>query len=751
MSQCLATFPFQSGTVSALRRVEFGRSRAEKQRTVSETTNPMHILFIHQNFPAQFRYLAPRLIKEHGWRCTFATAKAEGTLPGVEKVVYTCKGGATKANHVCTQNFENTVWEAHAVYEMLKQRPDVQPDLIVAHTGFGSSLFLPFLYDAPIINFLEMFYSPTGGDLGYRKELPVDEETLLRIKTKNAMILSDLVNCDRGWSPTRYQRDFFPKELRSKIEVIFDGIDTAIYHRRNNPQRIINGQPIAPPGKRIVTYVARGFERMRGFDIFMEASRLIAETFPDVLFVVVGKDTVHYGSDLKYFKESNYREHLLASGRYDLSKYLFTGFVPEETLADILSISDLHIYLTEPFIASWSMVDAMSCGAVLLASDQQCVREYIEPGKNGLLVDFFDVEALAKQAVEVLRDPVAYRPLAEAAMQTVREGYSVDVAVPRLKTFFETVAAKKREPSTLLKDLVHEGTLQQVVSDEEAQRKKYAAYSGATYKPKELSVASPSTSAMSAGPSNWTPPSFKTSPLTVAADSPVKRGNVNPDSPLGLALEKLWHMGVGRATIEDWVQVAEAYCGADPFGTLGVEQHPVDLARLMKRVLEWKPKLILESGTTLGGTLFLWTRVAPFDCHLIAAGTERRPIPEERLPLFEAFACGQQTIRSIPRGESTKIEYDMNKRRDNRLANFVFLNGRRPYEELKADLNRCQKWLATGALVTWDGLRQFGFDEKHLSGGIQLWQELKPRFSQHAEYLSGKDLPCGGIAAIVVK
>ena len=712
----------------------------------------MHVLFIHQNFPAQFKYLAPRLIKEHGWKCTFATAKAEGSLPGVEKVVYTCKGGATKANHFCTQNFENVVWEAHAVYEMLKQRPDVQPDLIVAHTGFGSSLFLPYLYDAPIINFMELFYRPTGGDLGYRQEFSVDEESLLRIPTRNAMILSDLANCDRGWTPTHYQRDFFPPEFRSKIEVIFDGIDTSIYHRRDNPQRIINGQQIAPPGKRIVTYVARGFEKMRGFDIFMEASRLIAEQYPDVLFVVVGKDTVHYGSDLKYFKEATYREHLLASGRYDLSKYLFTGFVPEETLAEILSISDLHLYLTEPFIASWSMVDAMSCGVVLLASDQRCVREYVEPGKNGLLVDFFDVEGLAKQAVEVLRDPAAYRPLAEAAMQTVQEGYSVDVAMPRLKTFFETVAAKKREPSVLLTKLVREGTMEQVISDEEAQRKKLAGYAGVAYKPKALSVTS-STAANSPAlaQSKFTPEAFKKSPLNLAADSPVKRGNAQAETPLGQALEKLWQMGIGRATAEDWVQVAEAFRGPEPFGTLGVEQHPVDLARLMKRVIEWKPKLILESGTHLGGTLFLWTRIAAFDCHLIAAGSSDRPIPEERLPLFEAFTCGQQTIHSIPRGETTKIEYDLKKQRDGRGANFVFLNGRRPYDELKADLTRCLKWIEPGALVAWDGLRQFGFDEKHLSGGIQLWQELKPRFPQNAEYLSGKDLPCGGIAVIVVK
>ena len=710
----------------------------------------MHVLFIHQNFPAQFRYIAPRLAQEHGWKCTFATAKASESLPGVEKVVYTSKGGATKANHFCTQNFENCVWEAHGVYEMLKQRPEIQPDLIVAHTGFGSSLFLPFLYDAPIINFVELYYRPVGGDVGFRKELPVSEETLLRLQTKNAMIQADLANCDRGWTPTQYQRDFFPPEFRSKIEVIFDGIDTAIYHRRDNPQRLINGKLLAPPGKRIVTYVARGFEKMRGFDIFMEASRLIAEQYPDVLFVVVGKDTVHYGSDLKYFKEATYREHLLASGRYDLSKYLFTGFVSEETLAEILSISDLHIYLTEPFIASWSMVDAMSCGVVLLASDQRCVREYVEPGKNGLLVDFFDVEGLAKQAVEVLRDPVAYRPLAEAAMQTVRENYSVDVAMPRLKTFFETVAAKKREPSTLMKNLVREGTLQQVISDEESHRKKEAAYAGVPYKPKEASFTSP-VAVTPAAQSKTTPASLKNSPLALAANSPVKRGNTKPDSPLGQALEKLWQMGVGRATIEDWTLVAEAYRGPEPFETLGVDQHPLDLARLMQRVLQWKPKLIIESGTELGGTLFLWTRVAAYDCHLIAAGLPAQPIPDERPPLFEAFACGQQTIRSISRGETAKIDYDINKQREKRLANFMFLNGRRPYEQLKADLDRCWKWLASGALVAWDGLRPFGFDEKHLAGGIQLWQELQPRFPQNAEYLFGKDLPCGGIAAIVVK
>ena len=216
------------------------------------------------------------------------------------------------------------------------------------------------------------------------------------MKTKNAMILLDLDNCDRAWTPTSYQRDFFPPEFHSKIDVIFDGIDTSIYYRRQNPERRLPNGTVVPAGTRIVTYVARGFERMRGFDIFMEVARRTYEQYPNVLFVVVGSNRVSYGADLAYTEKASFREEVLSSGKYDLSKFLFTGWVSEPDLAEILSIGDLHIYLTEPFIASWSLVDAMSCGAVVLASDQNCVREYVRHGENGLLGDFFDVEGLVR-------------------------------------------------------------------------------------------------------------------------------------------------------------------------------------------------------------------------------------------------------------------------------------------------------------------------------------------------------------------
>jgi glycosyltransferase involved in cell wall biosynthesis len=425
----------------------------------------MRVLFVHQNFPAQFRHIAARLAANHGWQIDFCTERAEGELPNVRKILYKSRGGATAANSVLTRNYENAVAHAHGVFEAIKQAKDVRPDLIVAHSGFGSSLFLPFLFDAPIINFFELFYHPSGQDLGYRPERPVGELDLLRSATNNAMILLDAANCDRGWTPTRYQRDFFPPELRPKIEVLSDGIDTQLYRRREGARQRIETAFKVDPSHRIVTYAARGFEMIRGFDIFMKAAAAICRQRSDVTFVVVGSDKVYYGGDLKFIKEDTFRQYVLNQGDFDLSRFRFTGYVPPETLADILSASDAHLYLTEPFVTSWSMVSAMACGAVLIASDQACVREYIEPDRTGLLVDFFDHEALARQTLAVLADPEAYRPLGNAAAAIAAEKYSLDVAIPRLKDFFEKVAATPRHPSQLLQNLLKPGTLPVVVTD----------------------------------------------------------------------------------------------------------------------------------------------------------------------------------------------------------------------------------------------------------------------------------------------
>lgn len=676
----------------------------------------MRVLFVHQNFPAQFQWIAPRLARDYGWDCAFVTEKAAGTLPGVTKVVYKAQGGATAANHPCTRNFENTIAHAHGVYEALKTRPDIQPDLVIAHTGFGSSLFLPFLYDAPIINFLEYYYDVIGQDLGYRPELPVTELDLLRVKAKNAMILLDLENCDRGWTPTHYQRAYFPPTYRDKIEVCFDGIDADIYHRRDNPQRRIGERQYVGPGKRIVTYVARGFEMMRGFDIFMKVARRIYEQDPDVVFVVVGADRVHYGGDLNYIPGNSFRHHVLAQEKYDLSKFRFVGFVPPETLAEILSISDLHIYLTQPFITSWSMVHAMGCGAVVLASDQPCVREYITPGVNGLLGDFFDVEGLARQALDVLRDPAAYRPMGAAARQLVADNYTVQGAMPRLVEFFTRVAAQKRAPSVRAELLTRPGTMPQV-------------------RPLD---------GVGVGP--LAPPPATPTPAPVP---PLPPGAVAALEP---ALTALRQLARGPRSIPDWIRACQEFRGPGigPQG-LGPRAHPTDLARLMKRVHEWNVGRALDLGTRAGGTLFLWTRVAADQARLIAAGLPGRSYPAGNAPFLQAMARDRQTIVCLPdAADPDDLARQVDQATAGQPLDFVFLDGRRPLDALRDDFQRYLRRVRRDGLIAWDGIEMILPPAPAEAGGHHLWAEVKALYPYRAEYLEGSVTPSGGIGLIRV-
>ncbi len=197
----------------------------------------------------------------------------------------------------------------------------------------------------------------------------------------------------------------------------------------------------------MVTFVSRGLESIRGFDVFMKVADRIARARPDVLFVVVGGEEIHYGWDKLHTGAPSFKQWVLSRGSYDLSRFVFLGRILPEQLADILRISDLHIYLTAPFVLSWSLLNAMACGCVVLGSDVPPVREVIRPGENGLVEPLFDVERLTEMALRVLDDPAEFAPLREAARRTIEESYSLEVCIPPLKEFFERVTAKADRPA----------------------------------------------------------------------------------------------------------------------------------------------------------------------------------------------------------------------------------------------------------------------------------------------------------------
>jgi glycosyltransferase involved in cell wall biosynthesis len=395
----------------------------------------MHVLFVHKNFPAQFGHIGSYLVKQQGFRCTFVSELPDNNVGGIRLIQYKTRGGATQSVHYCSRTFENCTWHAHGVFEAMKAHPEVKPDLVVGHSGFGSTLFLADLYECPIINYFEYYYRGRDSDMDFRPEFPTTELDILRARTRNAMILCDLQNCASGYSPTEWQRSLFPSEYQHKIQAIFDGIDRDVWYRRDVTRRI--GDREISSGTRIVTYVSRGFESMRGFDIFMKVAKHICEARSDVIFAVVGSDRVCYGGDLKHIKAKTFREHVLSQDNYDLSRFIFTGQIPVLKLVELLSISDLHIYLTVPFVLSWSLMDSLACGCTVLASDTAPVREVIQHERTGLLAGFYDVDELVKQALRVLDAPQEFRHFGQAGTLLIDEKYSLAKKLPEMLDLYQ--------------------------------------------------------------------------------------------------------------------------------------------------------------------------------------------------------------------------------------------------------------------------------------------------------------------------
>lgn len=400
----------------------------------------MHILFVHRAFPAQFGRLALELTRRYRWKCSFVIEHlSRCPEPSPEMLqhldIHYLPRRPTEPSAPWPKRYGQVMERAQALFERVRVQPQLRPDLVVGHGGLLPTLLLRDLLDCPFVDYCEYYFAPAHRDLSYRLDLPAAEPAPFYPHCINAATLVNLLACDSAYSPTCWQRDSFPARFAGKIEVHFDGIDTELYHP-GQPRRTVAGHTL-PADKQIVTFVARGLESSRGFDLFMWLARRIARERSDVLFAVAGEEQTHYGWDSLFTGGASFREWVLKQESYDLSRFLFLGQVEAPELAALLCQSGLHVYLSVPFVISWSLFDALACGCVVLAGDVQSVREIIRPGENGLLEPLFDEDALTGAALRVLDDPPAFRPLGVAARRSIEERYSLNAAIPELKDYFE--------------------------------------------------------------------------------------------------------------------------------------------------------------------------------------------------------------------------------------------------------------------------------------------------------------------------
>ncbi|MDP3844762.1 MAG: glycosyltransferase family 4 protein [Oxalobacteraceae bacterium] len=389
----------------------------------------MNVLFIHQNFPGQFRHIAAHLAGQPGVDVLAIGREQAPGLPGVRLLRYKPHRQPSAHTHPYARSFEDGILHGQQVLRLLLElkAKGYRPDVIVAHPGWGETLYAKEAFpQAKLIHFCEYYYQTQGADAGFDPEFPLDINGAASIRSRNALHLLNLENCDQAITPTRWQHSLHPAAYQGKIQVIHEGIDTA--NLGPDPEaslQLPNGR-VLKAGEPIITYVARNLEPYRGFHSFMRALPLILKQHPTCQVVVVGGDDVSYGSKPK--DAPNWRSKLLAENPVDLNRVHFLGKVPYATYKKVLQVSAVHIYLTYPFVLSWSLLEAMASGCLIIGSDTAPVREVIEEGENGLLVDFFDAQGIASKVIQVLTAAAEPSGIYACSVKTARK-YSTDNSI----------------------------------------------------------------------------------------------------------------------------------------------------------------------------------------------------------------------------------------------------------------------------------------------------------------------------------
>jgi glycosyltransferase involved in cell wall biosynthesis len=406
----------------------------------------LKVLFVHQNFPGQFLHLAPELARRghevlaltdivNKRETTTRTLRYRHEAPKVDP-------SACRLGRNYTQQSDRGVTVARACLQLRKETGYV-PDVIFGHSGWGETLFLKEVWpEAKLIVYAEFYYQGRGADVGFDPEAgEAGFDQVMIAQGRAAHLGQALLHADAGVSPTEWQASTYPPALRRMIDVIFDGVDTAALHPDPAAQVALPDGRVLRAGEEVLTFVNRNLEPYRGYHSFMRALPDVMAARPQAQVVIVGGDDVSYGpppKDGRRWKDIYLDE---VRDRLDLSRVHFMGKVPYPTFVSLMQVSRAHAYLTYPFVLSWSMLESMAAGALVIGSDTAPVREVIRHGENGLLVDFFDIAGWSRVLTEALADPARFAPLRVAARRTVVERYDLrGICLPQMVAMVERFA-----------------------------------------------------------------------------------------------------------------------------------------------------------------------------------------------------------------------------------------------------------------------------------------------------------------------
>ncbi len=394
----------------------------------------MQILIIHQNFPGQYKHLAPALV-EQGHQVFSLTPKVEKRTvwKGVTLLPYRIKRSSSKDVHPWLSDLETKVIRAEACYRQALVLKDkgLEPDVILGHHGWGEPMFLKDVWpNAKMGLYCELYHLNSGETVNFDPEFSTPDlrGNVLRLRLRNLNNALHFDIGDAGISPTKFQAATFPEPFRDKISVIHDGIDTNTVKPNADAVLKISDDLSVTRDEEVITFINRNLEPYRGYHVFMRALPKLLKARPNAQVVLLGGDEVSYGSrppSGKTWKQIYIDEVREQISDEDWARVHFMGRVPYDVFLAMMQVSRLHIYLTYPFVLSWSLLEAMSTEAAILASDTAPVLEAIKHDETGWLSDFFDADALVEKANALLEDKERRARLGKAARAFVLKTYDL--------------------------------------------------------------------------------------------------------------------------------------------------------------------------------------------------------------------------------------------------------------------------------------------------------------------------------------
>ncbi len=388
----------------------------------------MNILLVHQNFPGQFRHVAPELIRD-GHNVVALSVNPSPVCPGVQRLLHspqvnTAALGPNAPAHWRELESKIARGESAAKAMVELKVKGFVPDVVFVHPGWGEALFVRDVFPrARLLIYGEYYYGQEGGDVSFDPEFSKpDLGSQQRARLKNTHLLHAMAVADAGLSPTQFQKEQHPLWFQDRITVLHDGIDTGRFKPDVSASVQLRAAGVTLyPGDEVLTFVARELEPYRGYHTFMRSLPHLQALRPQARVVIVGGDGTSYGSPAP--AGTTWKQHFLAEvvDQLDMSRVHFVGKLQHEVLTQLMQVSAAHVYLTYPFVLSWSLLEAMSVGCVIVGSDTAPLREVITHGHNGFLVGFFDPQALARQVAHALEHRHEMGNIRTAARQTVVE------------------------------------------------------------------------------------------------------------------------------------------------------------------------------------------------------------------------------------------------------------------------------------------------------------------------------------------